>query len=77
MLKTIRDYSYPVLMAMAALLVIAGAVMFYMAGSFQGYIGALLFLALAAVAFVGARELKPKIPPGASSGEWTGNTEPR
>jgi hypothetical protein len=57
--KTLRDYAYGGLMGLAAVLVIVGAVMFHGAGSFQGYIGALLVLALAAVAFLGAHELNP------------------
>ena len=41
------------------LFLLAGVALFWSAGSFQGYIGALLLMAIGALGFVGARELKP------------------
>ena len=57
---TPREYLYVALMVAAAALPVAGVVVFWRAGSFQGYISALLLLALAAVSLLAARELKPR-----------------
>lgn len=45
-------------MLAAGALVVVGMVLFYSAVSFEGYIGALLLLAVAAVCFVAGRELR-------------------
>ena len=58
----VRDYLYAGLLGATPVLVIVGVVMLWRASSFQGYIGALMVLTLAACAFFGARELKPTQP---------------
>ena len=55
----LRDYLYAGLLGATPVFVIAGTVMFWRASSFEGYIGALIILTLAACSFLGARELKP------------------
>jgi hypothetical protein len=57
--QNVRDYLYAALLGAAPVLLIAGAVVFWNASSFQGYIAALMVLTLAACSFLGARELKP------------------
>lgn len=59
MQQRVRDYLYAGLLGATPVLVIAGVVMLSTVSSFQGYIGALMVLTLAACAFLGARELKP------------------
>jgi hypothetical protein len=58
--QTPRDYAYAALIIVAAGLVIGGAVVFQGAESFSGYVSGLLLLALAALSYLVARELKPK-----------------
>ena len=58
--QEMRDYVHTALLVATAVLSIAGAVVFLLAVSFQGYIGALMLFALAGCSFAGARELKPK-----------------
>lgn len=58
--QTPRDYAYAALILAAAGFVIGGAVVFQGDVSFSRYIGALLLLALAALSYLVARELKPK-----------------
>lgn len=58
--QTPRDYAYAALILAAAGFVIGGAVVFRGDASFSRYIGALLLLALAALSYLVARELKPK-----------------
>ena len=58
--QTPRDYAYAALMIGAAGLVIGSAFVLQGAGSFSGYISGLLLLALAALSYLVARELKPK-----------------
>ncbi len=55
----VRDYLYAGLLGATPLFLIAGVVMLWNASSFQGYVGALMVLTLAACSFLGARELKP------------------
>ena len=55
----VRDYLYAGLLGVTPVCVIIGVVMFWRASSFEGYIGALIVLTLAACSFLGARELKP------------------
>jgi len=59
MQQHVRDYLYAGLLGATPVFVIVGAVMFWRASSFEGYIGALIVLTLAACSFLGARELKP------------------
>jgi hypothetical protein len=61
MQQHLRDYLTAGLLGATPVLVIVGAVMFWRASSFEGYIGALIVLTLAACSFLGARELKPTI----------------
>ena len=59
--QTPREYAYAALMLGAAALAIGGAVVFFQGdASFPRYIGGLLLLALAALSYLCARELKPK-----------------
>lgn len=62
-----RDYLYTGLLIATGVLVIAGIVVLASAVSFQGYITALLLLALAGCSMVGARELKAKDAPTSTS----------
>jgi hypothetical protein len=55
-----REYVYTGLLIATGVLVIAGVVVFASAVSFQGYITALMLLALAGCSIVGAREFKAK-----------------
>lgn len=59
MQENVRDYLYAGLLGAAPVLLIAGVVMLWTASTFQGYIGALMVLTLAACSFLSARELKP------------------
>src|SRR4249919_1072267 len=54
-----RDYLYAALLIATPVLLLAGAVVFWAAVSFEGHIAALMLLALASCSFAGARELKP------------------
>jgi hypothetical protein len=54
-----RDYLYAALLIATPVLFIVGVVLFWAAISFEGYIAALMLLALASCSFAGARELKP------------------
>ena len=54
-----RDYLYTGLLGATPVFVIVGLVMLWRASTFEGYIGALIVLTLAACSFLGARELKP------------------
>ena len=56
--KEFRDHLYTGSLLAAAALVVVGIVLLYGAVSFEGYIGALLLLAVAAVCFVAGRELR-------------------
>lgn len=56
--KDFREHLYIGSLLAAAALVVAGVALLWQAVSFQGYIGALLFLAVAAVCVVAGRELK-------------------
>lgn len=59
--QTPRDYAYAALILAAAGLAIGGAVVFFQGdASFSRYIGGLLLLALGALSYLCARELKPK-----------------
>ena len=60
--RNMRDYVHTTLLVGTAVLSIAGAVVFLLAVSFQGYIGALMLFALAGLSFTAARELKPAPP---------------
>jgi hypothetical protein len=55
-----RNYLYAGLLGATPVFVIVGVVMLLRAGSFEGYIGALIVLTLAACSFLGARELNPQ-----------------
>ena len=55
----VRDYLYAGLLGATPVLVVIAAVVFWRASAFEGYIGALMILTLAACSFLGARELKP------------------
>jgi len=61
MQQNVRDYLYAGLLGATPVLVIVGVVMFWRASAFEGYIGALIVLTLAACSFLGARELKPTL----------------
>jgi len=69
-----RQHVILALMLGGGLFLLAGVALFWSAGSFQGYIGALLLMAIGALGFVGARELKrsgriePPAPQEASQG---------
>ncbi len=56
--KTRLEYVLAALMVASAALVVIGIVVFWRAASFEGYITALLVLALALVSFQGSRDLK-------------------
>lgn len=56
--KTRLEYVLAALMVVSAVLVVIGIVVFWRAASFEGYITALLVLALALVSFQGSRDLK-------------------
>lgn len=58
----LREYLYRGLLISTPALFLAGAITFWAAISFQGYIIALMALALAGCAFVGAREIKARDP---------------
>ncbi len=58
--RTPLAYVYSALMAGTAILLLVGLVVFSQAVAFEGYISALLILALALVTFEGGRELKRK-----------------
>jgi hypothetical protein len=58
MAKELRERLYTAFMLAAAALAVAGVVLLWSAVSFEGYIGALLVLAVAAVCVVAGRELK-------------------
>ena len=58
--QTPRDYACAALILAAAALAIGGAIVFVGDASFSRYIGGLLLLALAALSYLCARELKPK-----------------
>ena len=58
----LRDYLYRGLLISTPVLLIAGAITFWAAISFQGYIVALMALALAGCAFAAAREIKARLP---------------
>src|ERR1041384_437102 len=60
--QNVRDYLFAALLGATPVLLIAGAVAFWNASSFQGYIAALMVFTLAACSFFGARELKPTQP---------------
>ena len=55
-----RHYIYLGLLAGAAVLLIAGLVLFVAAVSFEGYIAALMVMALAGCSYAGARELQAR-----------------
>ena len=55
----VRGYLYAGLLSATPVLVIVAAVVFWRSSAFEGYIGALMVLTLAACSFLGARELKP------------------
>src|SRR3954465_12315080 len=61
MQQNVRDYLHAGLLGATPVLVIVGVVMFWRASAFEGYIGALIVLTLAACSFLGARELKPTL----------------
>jgi len=61
MRKKLFDCLCTGLMLASAPFIVAGIVIFWRATSFQGYIGALLMLALAAASFLGALEIKPDV----------------
>ena len=54
-----RDYFYNGARIASAILAIAGIVLFWAAVSLEGYLLALITLALAGCSFAGARELRP------------------
>ena len=51
---------YLALLGLAVVLLIAGLVLFVAAVSFEGYIAALMVMALAGCSYAGARELKAR-----------------
>ena len=55
-----NHYFYLGLLAGAVVLLIAGLVLFVAAVSFEGYIAALMVMALAGCSYAGARELKAR-----------------
>jgi len=60
MQQNTRDYLYRGLLIAIPVLLVVGVVLFWAAISFEGYIVALMLLALAGCSFAGARELKPQ-----------------
>ena len=54
------SHLYLALLGIAAVLLIAGLVLFVAAISFEGYIAALMVMALAGCSYAGARELKAR-----------------
>ena len=61
----LRDYFYNGARIASAILVVVGIVLFWAAVSFEGYLLALITLALAGCSFAGARELRPDVKPTA------------
>ncbi|HEX7055079.1 MAG TPA: hypothetical protein VF211_14235 [Burkholderiales bacterium] len=55
-----RDHLYAGCVLSAAVLALIGVVLLWRAVSFEGHIGALLVLAVAALCFVAGRELKAR-----------------
>jgi hypothetical protein len=55
-----KHYFYLGLLAGAVILLIAGLVLFVAAISFEGYIAALMVMALAGCSYAGAREVKSR-----------------
>lgn len=55
-----RDYLHAGLLLVTPVLVVIGLVALGLAVSFEGYVAAVMILALAGCTFVGARELTPK-----------------
>jgi hypothetical protein len=60
MQQKIRDYLYTGLLFATPVLVLAGVLALWAAISFEGYMIALIILALGGCSFAGARELKPE-----------------
>ena len=60
MQQNTRDYLYRALLIAIPVLLVVGVVLFWAAISFEGYIVALMLLAVAGCSFAGARELKPR-----------------
>ena len=58
--QNIRDYLHAGLLIATPALLIAGVAAFWAAASFQGYLVALILLALAGCSFTGAQELNPE-----------------
>ena len=59
----LRHHFYTAARIASAILVLVGIVLFWAAVSFEGYLLALIALALAGCSFTGARELKPEVKP--------------
>jgi len=55
-----NEHLYLALVGLAAVLLIAGLVLFVAAVSFEGYIASLMVMALAGCSYAGARELKAR-----------------
>ena len=55
-----NEHLYFALLGVAALLLLAGLVLFVAAVSFEGYIAALMVMALAGCSYAGAREVKAR-----------------
>ena len=58
--QTLRQYIHPGLLAAAVILVLGGVIGLWAAISFEGYIIAMMFFALAGISYVGAREWKER-----------------
>ena len=56
-----NEHLYLALVGIAAVLLIAGLVLFVAAVAFEGYIAALMVMALAGCSYAGARELKARM----------------
>ena len=61
----LRDYLYTGSRIACGILLVVGIVLFWAAVSFEGYLLALITLALAGCSFAGARELRPDVKPTA------------
>jgi hypothetical protein len=58
--NTVREYLYSILILSTASLLLVGAVAFWVAITIEGYVAATCILLGAALAYAGARYLKPK-----------------
>jgi hypothetical protein len=65
----LRNHFYTGARIASGILLVVGIVLFWAAVSFEGYLLALITVALAGCSFAGARELKPEVKPVADEGQ--------